>query len=181
MFGHVTETAIGLLEGIHMKRYARIAALATWCGFTALSLGCSPSDTPSAEETAIRLADHAWSKAMTDKQLDATVSHYAEDASIFPPNAPTATGKNAIRNVWAAYFAMPGFLVTCHPVKIAASHSGDIGYTQGPYALTFRDATGRKIKDRGRYIAVWKKQADGEWRVVADFFNSDLPKAPPPR
>ncbi len=166
-----------------MKQYARIAVSAAWCGLIVLSFGCSrqqtPPDTLAAQEAAIRQADLAWSKAMTDKQLDATVSHYAEEASIFPPNAPTATGKSAIRDVWTRYFAMPGFLVTCHPVKIEASRSGDIGYTQGPYDLAFNDAKGKTIKDRGRYLAVWKKQSDGAWRVVADIFNSDLPQAAP--
>jgi ketosteroid isomerase-like protein len=164
-----------------MRHYARIGPLAAWCGLTVLSFGCTrqktPPDTLGAQETAIRQADLAWSKAMTDKQLDATVSYYAEEASIFPPNAPTATGKNAIRNVWALFFAMPGFLVTCHPVKIEASRSGDIGYTQGPYDLAFSDARGNTVKDRGKYLAVWKKQSDGAWRVVADIFNSDLPQA----
>jgi ketosteroid isomerase-like protein len=142
-----------------------------WAAAAAV-LACAADD---AAETAIRQADLAWSQAMTDKQLDATVSHYAEEASIFPPNAPTATGKNAIRNVWAQFFAMPGFLVTCHPVKVEASHSGDIGYTQGPYDLAFSDAKGKTVKDHGKYLAVWKKQSDGAWRVVADIFNSDLP------
>src|SRR5260370_22749502 len=168
-----------------MKRYARIRALAASCGVTALALGWrperSPRNTSGAEETAIRQADLAWSKAMTDRQLEATVSYYAEEASIFPPNAPTATGKNAIRNVWAQFFAMPGFLVTCHPVKIEASRSGDIGYTQGPYDLAFRDARGKTVKDRGKYLAVWRKQSDGAWRVMADIVNSDLPQAPSPR
>ena len=165
-----------------MEQHARVAALAVWCGMTILSVGCNRQQTSpdkrAAEETAIRQADLAWSKAMTDKQLDATVSYYAEEASIFPPNAPTATGKNAIRNVWAQFFAMPGFLVTCHPVKIEASRSGDIGYTQGPYDLAFNDAKGNTVKDRGKYLAVWKKQSNGAWRIVADIFNSDLPQAP---
>jgi len=141
---------------------------------TAIVLACAADN--AAEETAIRQADLAWSKAMTDKQLDATVSFYAADAAIHPPNAPTASGKDAIRTVWKAYFATPGFVVTCHPVKIEASRSGDIGYTQGPYDLAFKDAQGNTVKDRGKYLAVWKKQSDGAWRVVADIFNSDLPQ-----
>jgi ketosteroid isomerase-like protein len=165
-----------------MKPYARKPMLAAWCGLTILSLDCNrqqtPPDTRAAEETAIRQADFGWSKAMTDKQLDATVSYYAADAAIYPPNAPTASGKDAIRTVWKAYFATPGFVVTCHPVKIEASRSGDIGYTQGPYDLAFADAKGNAIKDHGKYLAVWKKQSDGAWRVVADIFNSDLPRLP---
>ena len=68
--------------------------------------------------------------------------------------------------------------MTCHAVKIEASRSGAIGYTQGPYDLAFADAKGNAIKDHGKYLAVWKKQSDGAWRVVADIFNSDLPQVP---
>ena len=168
-----------------MKRYAPVVGLAAWSGLTVLSLGChrqpTAADTRAEEESAIRQADLAWSKAMTDRQLDATVSYYSQEASIFPPNAPTATGKDAIRNVWTRYFAMPGFFVTCHPVKIEASRSGDIAYTQGPYDLAFTGADGNAIKDHGKYLAVWKKQSDGAWRIVADIFNSDLPQAPSAR
>jgi ketosteroid isomerase-like protein len=156
--------------------------LAAWCGLIILSLGCNPQQTPpdtrAAEETALHQADLGWSKALTDKQLDATVSYYAADAAIYPPNAPTASGKDAIRTIWKEYFATPGFVVTCHPVKSEASRSGDIGYTQGPYDLAFTDAKGNAIKDHGKYLAVWKKQSDGAWRVVADIFNSDLPQVP---
>lgn len=166
-----------------MKQYYRLAVLAAGCGLTVLTLGCNrqqtPPDTRADDEAAIREADIAWSKAMTAKQLDPTVSYYAEEGSILPPNAPMATGKNAIRNVWAQFFAMPGFLVTCHPVKVEVAHSGDIGYTQGPYDLAFNDAKGNPIKDHGKYLAVWKKQSDGAWKAVADIFNSDLPSAPP--
>src|SRR5260370_3464649 len=156
--------------------------LATGCGLTICSLGCNrqqtPPDTRAAAETAIRHADLGWSKAMTDRQLEATVSYYAPDAAIYPPNAPTASGKDAIRAVWQEYFATPGLFVTCHPVKIDASRSGAIGYTQGPYDLAFADAKGNAIKDHGKYLAVWKKQSDGACRVVAAIFNSDLPQIP---
>jgi ketosteroid isomerase-like protein len=156
--------------------------LATGCGLTICSLGCTrqqtPPDTRAAAETATRHADLGWSKATTDRQLEATVSYDAPDAAIYPPNAPTASGKDAIRAVRQEYFATPGFVVTCHPVKIEASRSGAIGYTQGPYNLAFADAKGNAIKDRGKYLAVWKKQSDGAWRVVADIFNSDQPQAP---
>jgi ketosteroid isomerase-like protein len=37
------------------------------------------------------------------------------------------------------------------------------------------DPKGSPIMDRGKYVAVWKKQADGSWKVAAESFNSDLP------
>jgi hypothetical protein len=31
------------------------------------------------------------------------------------------------------------------------------------------------LLDKGKYLTVWKKQADGSWKVLFDMFNSDLP------
>jgi ketosteroid isomerase-like protein len=46
----------------------------------------------SADEQAIRALDTAWSRGAETKDLDKTVSFYADDASILPPNMPIAAG-----------------------------------------------------------------------------------------
>ena len=46
-----------------------------------------------------------------------------------------------------------------------------MAFTVGTYELTMKDGT----KDKGKYCEVWKKQADGTWKVVTDMFSSDLP------
>jgi ketosteroid isomerase-like protein len=38
--------------------------------------------------------------------------------------------------------------------------------------------TKKPATDKGKYVTVFKKQADGSWKVVADIFNSDGPAAP---
>jgi ketosteroid isomerase-like protein len=53
--------------------------------------------------------------------------------------------------------------------------SGDLAYTQGTYSMTMTDPEGIPATDKGKYLAVWKKQADGGWKVIEDIFNSDLP------
>jgi hypothetical protein len=50
----------------------------------------------SADEQAKRALDTAWSHAAETEDLDKTVSFYADDASILPPNMPIAAGENAI-------------------------------------------------------------------------------------
>ena len=42
------------------------------------------------------------------------------------------------------------------------------------------DAAGNSTRDRGKYLTVWRKQADGTWKSIADMFNSDVPMPPPP-
>ena len=49
----------------------------------------------------------------------------------------------------------------------------------GMYQLTMKDSQGNPVNDRGKFVEVWKKQADGKWKVEADIFNSDLPVAAP--
>ena len=33
-------------------------------------------------------------------------------------------------------------------------------------------------EDQGKTLEVWKKQADGTWKCVADMWSSDLPATP---
>jgi ketosteroid isomerase-like protein len=39
----------------------------------------------------------------------------------------------------------------------------------------------RAWRNKGKFFDVWKKQADGSWKVVVSTFNSDLPVTPPAR
>lgn len=52
------------------------------------------------------------------------------------------------------------------PAFAEIAHSGDFGYTGGPWEL--RAKPGEEPKTFGHYVSVWKKQKDGKWRVVAD-------------
>jgi ketosteroid isomerase-like protein len=143
--------------------------------------GPASSGSSASDEAAIRLADAASLKAIAAKQLDATVSFYDAEASIFIPNAPIATGREEIRKAWVRMFAVPGFTLAPTITKVEVARSGDLAYAQGTYVATANDAKGTPNTDRGKFVVVWKKQADGAWKIVADIFNSDLPPAPAPK
>jgi len=53
--------------------------------------------------------------------------------------------------------------------------SGDLGFVSGTYELTMNDASGKPVNDRGKYVEVWEKKADGKWKCGTDTWNSDLP------
>jgi ketosteroid isomerase-like protein len=55
-----------------------------------------------------------------------------------------------------------------------------MAWVSGTYNLRMNDATGKPIHDRGKYLEVWKKQPDGNWKCGADMWNSDLPVSEPP-
>ena len=137
-----------------------------------------PAETRAADERAIRNLDAQWSKSAAGRDLEDTVSYYTDDASLLPPNAPIATGKEAIRAVWDTLLA-PGTSVSWQPSKVEVARSGDLAYILGTIQLATKDPKGNPVNDRGKLVEVWKKQAGGNWKVVADIFNSDLPAAPP--
>jgi uncharacterized protein (TIGR02246 family) len=126
----------------------------------------------SADEQAIRALDTAWSHAAETKDLDKTVSFYADDASILPPNMPIAAGKNAIRAVWSQFLSMPGFSITFAPSKVVIAKSGDMAYEIGTFQTTVNDAQGKPTSSVGKFVVNWQKRG-GQWKVVADIFNDD--------
>ena len=126
----------------------------------------------SSDEQAIRALDAAWSHAAQTKDLDKTVSYYADDASMLPPNMPIATGKDAIRAVWTQLLSAPGGSLTFGPAKVVVSKSRDLAYEIGTFQLTANDAQGKPSTSTGKFVVVWQKRA-GQWKVVADIFNDD--------
>jgi uncharacterized protein (TIGR02246 family) len=125
------------------------------------------------DEQAIRKLDKDWSAAAQTKDAGKMLSYYAEDASVFPFNAPIATGKEQIQKLWTGLMAMPGFSLTFAPTKIEIAKAGDMAYDVGTAELKLNDASGNSTTMVGKYVVVWKKQPDKQWKAVADIFNTD--------
>jgi ketosteroid isomerase-like protein len=132
----------------------------------------SPSTEQSAEESAIRKIDEAWSLAAQKKDLDGAVAPYAVDASMLPFNAPLASGTAQIRQVWSSLFAKPGFALSFAPTRIYVAASKDMAWEIGTFELSVNDAQGNPTKVPGKYVVTWKK-VGGKWKVAADIFNTD--------
>jgi ketosteroid isomerase-like protein len=162
--------------------FRRIAATLSLALF---SICCSQpekpvQDTRVADEAAIREADIAWSKIAESKQVDEHVKYYLTDATVASPNEELVQGRESIRKMVASMFAMPGFSIKWQPTKVEVSQSGDLGYSAGAYQMTMNGPNGAPMNDHGKYIEIWKKQADGSWKVATEMFNSDLPMTPHP-
>jgi ketosteroid isomerase-like protein len=118
-------------------------------------------------------AERAFSRTSEEKGVrEAFLAFLAEGAVVFRP-AP-AEGRPAYEKLDPAYPA----LLAWTPEFAEVASSGELGYTTGPY----RNAPGRGAEpDRfGHYVSIWKKQADGAWKVVLDIgIQHDAPPPPP--
>ena len=130
-------------------------------------------------ERILRDLDAQWSKAAAAKDLEQTVAFYSDDAIVLPPNATRAATKETVRNVWKDVLAAPGLVISWKPSKVKLGHNGAMAWVSGTYELIMNDASGKPINDHGKYLEVWEKQADGNWKCAADMWNSDLAVSPP--
>jgi ketosteroid isomerase-like protein len=147
--------------------------LLTGCvGLMALTVACS-KDTSVADAQAIKDKEVAWSKDCATKDPAQWASNYADDATFMMPNEPILHGAGNVKSAMGAVMQDQNFALTFQGDKVEVS--GDLAYTQGTYSMTTTDQKGNPATDKGKYLTVWKKQADGSWKVIEDMSNSDLP------
>jgi uncharacterized protein (TIGR02246 family) len=158
----------------------------TGCAIGLLILlgGCSetpatPPDTSAADLKTIKDGEIAWAGYWAHRDLDKIVSLYADNASVLVPNVPIMNGKDAIRAGLKDMVADKNLLFSSTTSAAEVARSGDLAYTQGTYSLTITDSKTKKpVTEIGKYVTVYKKQADGSWKAIEDINNADAPPAP---
>lgn len=156
-----------------LKSAAIIAA-----GLLAL-IGCQKADVDtSADETAIRASTQDWAAAYNSGDADALAAHYAEDAVLQPPGAPSATGRAAIGEYLAGDSAATraAGLTFSIAADSTVQVSGDLAFEAGTFSAN--DASGAAAAT-GKFIGVFAKK-DGKWLLIRDTWNMDAPAAPAP-
>ena len=133
-------------------------------------LGCTqaPMSTDGSELTA-RTAD--WEAALDAEDIDALVMIYTSDARLMPPNGEMASGGDAVRTIFGGMLEA-GLSVDL--VSIEAQASGDIGYDVGTYTMMDGDT----VVDTGKFIEIFHRGDDGEWRISTDMWSSNVPVPP---
>jgi len=123
---------------------------------------------------AIEAADAAFLAAMKKGDAAAATASYASDAIVMMPGEPAWKGHAAILK------GMQAFLGTM-TIPQAVTHTedvmvrGDLAIETGSFEWTLQPKAGAAVKDKGKYLTVWKRQADGGWKIVRDINNTDLP------
>lgn len=76
-------------------------------------------------------------------------------------------GSSAIADLMAGMFSTPGNTLTWDPDVASASDDGTMGWTSGRYESRSAGPEGEAVQ-HGRYLSIWKRQADGNWKVALD-------------
>jgi uncharacterized protein (TIGR02246 family) len=129
-----------------------------------------PAALSAGDKAAIEAADQAWQEAVRSGDWAGAAALYAENAVFMPPNEPAVEGRGNIQ-VW--FEALPP--VTAVEIKTAEIDGlGDLAFTRGTYSMTMSPEGMSSITDSGKYVGIFRKQADGSWLYSRDIFNSNL-------
>ncbi len=148
-------------------------------------LGCSTAqppaapDTRAADEKAIRDGEAQWVKDFATKDPEKVLAHYADDADSMIPEMKLMAGHDSIRAGLKEEFSDPNSTLDFRPAKVVVAKSGEFAYSQGTYDYNSTDPKTKKtVKEHGNYVEVYKKQADGSWKVAEDIATQEAPPAP---
>ena len=139
--------------------------------------GAATAETTAVDAEAVKKAFAAFNVAIAAKDLPAIKAQYASDAVMVLPAQAPFKGLDAIMADYQAYAADPAGKYVSKEEWTEVSSSGDMAYGQVYYQSTFTNPKTKAVEVSDRYnLVVYKKQADGSWKVVQDV-NTTLPKA----
>lgn len=130
---------------------------------------------PAGGEAAVRRFAQAWVLACNTRQLDDLVGLYAADASVLRPNSGAIRGAAAIREFFTAAIEAGLGEVEFEPLHVELL--GDVAFEAGRCKMLVPAGPGKRREDRGKYLLVLKREANGTWKAVADSWSSDLTAA----
>lgn len=130
------------------------------------SAGSTSSPAQAREE--LMEADRAFARDTAKKGSEAWVAWFAQDGMIVPAEGPLTPGREAVRQRVASFLDDPDLVFTWEPELADVAAAGDMGWTVGHYRAELKRAGEEPRVQTGRYLTVWRRQADGNWKVVVD-------------
>ena len=134
------------------------------CGLTLIAFQAAAAALPTQAELAaivvdVKAAETASAKTMADRRLDRFADFVAEDAVFV--GAAMNIGRDKVVEKWSGFFKAPQAPISWAPDAVAVAADGRTAISTG----LVRDPAGKVI---ARFTSLWRKDADGRWRVIAD-------------
>jgi uncharacterized protein (TIGR02246 family) len=123
-------------------------------------------------EAAVRAITQEWVLACNTKHLDDLLELYSPDALVLRSNYPPIRGAAAVREFFFGALDAGLGEVEIEPLRVDVM--GELAYEAGRCKALIPGSTGKRREERGKYLWVLQRQPNGEWKVVADCWSSDL-------
>src|SRR5262245_30352366 len=144
-------------EGERMRKLAVIALLAV--------VACrGGKGNPAAAEAEVRARSKGVADAEAKKDADAVMPFWSEDAVVHFNGEAPLKGRAAIGEMYRQRLPrLDTFRAETNSVEVAPG--GDLAWETGTTHVTLPGGTGPP--STSKFLIVWKKEADGQWRIAA--------------
>jgi uncharacterized protein (TIGR02246 family) len=148
----------------HSKNGAKMTAPAAAVLILAAACLAAPTHRDSSARRQVEEAVTRYVTATNEGDSETLTSLYAEDAVLLPPDHEAIQGREAIGAFWSQG-TDEGLELRTLRIEV----DGNVGYLVGNYHLP---ATEEEPADSGKYVMCLRRQADGNWKLTADIWNS---------
>jgi ketosteroid isomerase-like protein/predicted transcriptional regulator len=121
-------------------------------------------------------AIHIWTEnymeAIKTTDIERLLSLESDDICYLPPNQPILHGKEAARKWLLGYFNYFSPEETLYVLDIEIID--DYAFLRGKYTFFGKvKQSGEEFRDNGKFIDIFKRQPNGDWKCTHSIWNSD--------
>ena len=123
-------------------------------------------------EQAIRELANEYAARYNRRDAQGVSTLFTSDGVSNPPFQEAAKGPATIRKAQDQQFQE----LDPKNLKIETDHveaAGELGFSFGRYTMNVKTPDGKRLDDRGKWVCALRQES-GNWRVVANCWNSDL-------
>jgi uncharacterized protein (TIGR02246 family) len=115
-------------------------------------------------ESAVRKANSEWAAAMKTGDAAVIAAPYADRGVFVAIDGTCIQGRDEVEKMYRERFKQAGFASSTKIETKKLVVDGDLAYESG-YAEIGVVRDGKTAVRGGRYLTVWQRQADGEWKI----------------
>jgi ketosteroid isomerase-like protein len=113
-------------------------------------------------------ADRDFAADFAKRRIDGWVSWFDTAGVQVVASGETPRGHDAVRAHMTTQFRDSARILAWRPVMAEVSSDGSMAHTIGTWNFHVRGKDSAATAGTGHYLTVWRRQADGSWKVLAD-------------
>jgi uncharacterized protein (TIGR02246 family) len=133
-----------------------------------------PAATTEADAEAIQAHYAAYGQAITSSDAETWLATFTDDVVIMPPDEAGFTGKEVLRAWGQPYFDRFEMRATVSTREIQVAGEWAFAVEEYTFQATPKEG-GEAVEERGKGIAVLRRQPGGTWKIAYRAWNRDHP------
>ena len=114
----------------------------------------------------VRCREIGFSKSIEARDMAAFRAFLDDDARFVGDRV--RRGPEEITAGWSVYAPADGPTLKWRPQIVEVLEDGALALSRGPYRYTAVNAEGISVDYFGTFNSIWRRQADGSWKIVFD-------------